>query len=109
LNVAARGLAEHRPEPAAVLQGTVNALMRRLVPAAGTPTPADVTPQPGSFGQMITTARRDTTQILIAALGEPRMRELRARGAAMDEDQAYTYARTHIDEYLATIDEAQDD
>jgi hypothetical protein len=30
------------------------------------------------------------------------MRELRAQGAAMTEDQAYTYARRHIDDYLAS-------
>ena len=31
------------------------------------------------------------------------MRELHAQGEAMDRYQAPAYARTHIDEYLATL------
>ena len=46
--------------------------------------------------------RHDATQLIVAVLGESRMRELRAQGTAMTEDQAYTYARTSINEYLAT-------
>jgi hypothetical protein len=105
LNLAARGLAEHRPEPAAAIQGAVRGVLHHLVPVAVAPNstaePADVPPQPGNFGTFVTAIRRETTQMLIAALGDARLRELRAQGAAMDETQACTYARTHIDEYLA--------
>jgi predicted ATPase len=101
LNLAARGLAEPRPEPAAVIQGTVVIVLRRA-------TRTTVTPDTGAAAQTSTVAtfiagvRHDATQLIVAALGEPRMRELRAHGAAMTENQAYTFARTHIDEYLAT-------
>jgi len=53
-------------------------------------------------------ARRETTRLLTAALGEAHLRELRAQGAAMNEDQACTYARTHIDKYLASAAESPD-
>jgi hypothetical protein len=43
----------------------------------------------------------ETTTILVDIIGEGRMRELRARGAAMDPDQACAYARIHIDDHLA--------
>jgi hypothetical protein len=61
VNVAARGFAEYRPEPAAVLQGTVRALMRRLVPGVEASRLADAAPRPGAFGQTIAAVRHDTT------------------------------------------------
>ena len=73
----------------------------------GLATPNTATPDAGGSAQTSTVAtfiagvRHDTTELIVAALGEPRMHELRAQGAAMTEDQAYTYARTHIDDYLA--------
>ena len=95
-----------------VLQGTVNAVMHGLVPVAGTPiptpTPGDLPSQPDSVGPFVTAARRDTTHVLAATLGEPRMRELRTQGEAMNEDQTCTYARTRIDAYRATCIEAHD-
>jgi hypothetical protein len=51
----------------------------------------------------MTQIRRDTSQLLVEALGEAQMGELRAQGEAMDHDQALTYARTHIAEYLASL------
>jgi hypothetical protein len=106
LNLAARGLAEDRPEPAAVIQGAVAVVLRGITPRGAGP---DTRPseQPGTIIEFVAGARRDATQLIVAALGEPRMRELRAEGAALTEDQAYTYARAHIDEYLATIGETQ--
>jgi hypothetical protein len=103
LNLAARGLAGHRPEPAAALQGTVGVVLRRVTPTHNLTPDSAPSEQPDTIVAFIAAARRDATQLIVAALGEPRMRELRAQGAAMTEDQAYTYARTHIDEYLATI------
>jgi hypothetical protein len=76
--------------------------MRRLVPGVEASRLADAAPQPGAFGQTIAAVRHDTTRILVGALGEPRMRELRAQGEAMDEDQICTFARRHIDEFLTS-------
>ena len=103
LNFVARGLAEHRPEPAAVTQGCVTTQMRGLASDV-----AEAARGGGSSNNavaaIVVEVRRDTTQILTAALGEPRLHELRVEGATMTEDQAYAYARNHIDEYLAAID-----
>jgi len=92
LNVVARGLAEPRPESAATLQGAADAMIRRHTGNA-----------PGAVSGG---ARDSTTQLLNTTLDESRLRELHAEGAAMDENQACTYACTHIDEYLATTTEA---
>ena len=108
LNLAARGLAEHRPEPAAVIQGTVGVVLRRGTRPAPDSGPV-VSAQPDTVMAFVAETRHDATELIVAALGEPRMRELRAQGAAMTEDQGYTYARTHINEYLATIGESHDD
>jgi hypothetical protein len=45
--------------------------------------------------------RRDTTGILVESIGEPRLRELRAQGAAMDRDPTYAFARAAISACLA--------
>jgi hypothetical protein len=50
---------------------------------------------------MMTQLLHETTQIIIESIGDERMRELRAEGAAMHPDQACAYARIHIDDYLA--------
>jgi hypothetical protein len=51
--------------------------------------------------QLLSQLRHDTTLKIVDAIGETRMRELRARGEAMDRDQAKTYARSQIRQYLA--------
>jgi predicted ATPase len=104
LNLVARGLAEHQPEPAAILQGTVGAMIRRLAPDVAAPVSGD-TSTPNDVAALVIEVRRETTQLLTAALGDARLREFRAQGAAMDEDQACAFARTHIDDYLANITE----
>jgi predicted ATPase len=115
LNLAARGLAPTRPETAARIQGAVPGLSRpasaeeRTPPAPGETQAAQalasrqiaLSPMAAFFGQV----RKDTTQIVVQSIGEQRMRELRALGAA-DPDQACSYARTHINEYLATTQPA---
>jgi hypothetical protein len=116
LNLAGRGLAPTRPETAARIQGAVPGLTRpasvqeRTPPAADEPQAAQVSaptqvgrsPMANFFAQV----QRDTTQLLVESIGEQRMRELRALGAAMDRDQACSYARTQINEYLATTQPA---
>jgi hypothetical protein len=51
----------------------------------------------------VTAARRDTTEIMTAELGSARLRALRAQGAAMDETQACSYARAHVEQCLTQI------
>jgi len=100
LNFVTRGLAEHQPETAAVLQGAIGTMMRQLAPDVAAP--ARGSTSGNDIAVFAGGVRRDTTQRLTAALGDARLRELRAQGAAMDETQTYTYARAHIDEYLAS-------
>jgi predicted ATPase len=103
LNLGARGLAPVQPEPAAVLQGTVRWVAERLAAGVATDTaPQDTSPTGAAAFAL--EARRDATQIIIETLGADRLHELRAQGAAMDEDQTYRYARRHIDQYLLTLD-----
>ena len=65
----ARGLAEHRPEAAAVIQGAVGALVRRLAPD-----PRDRLRR-GTAGrglvEFTTQARREATEILVARSATP--------------------------------------
>lgn len=75
-------------ESAAVLQGTAH----RLVTAAvALPESAEAIRPPDST-DFVTQLRRDTSGLLREALGEARLRELRAQGAAMDDDHAVAYA-----------------
>ena len=84
-----------------MLQGAVGTVIRRLAPVVAAPVSGGASSH-NEVAAFMAEVRRDTTQLLTAALGDPRLRELRAEGAAMDETQACTYARTHIDEYLAS-------
>jgi len=104
LNLVARGLAEDQPESAAMLQGAVGAVIRQLAPDVAAPVSGGASNE-NDVAALVIEVRRDTTQLLTAALGEILLRELRAQGAAMDEAQAITYARTHIDDYLTTSTE----
>jgi predicted ATPase/class 3 adenylate cyclase len=103
LNLTARGLAEDRPEAAAVIQGAVVPIVRSFTTGDG----ADAVGSAGQIGPLdfVADYRREATQILAATLGEDRLRELRAQGAAMDADGACAYACREIDAYLATLDE----
>jgi predicted ATPase/class 3 adenylate cyclase len=101
INFVARALAASQPEAAAVLQGTVPGLTR---PADSMqPLPSSHRTGPGSAQAAIATGvnvianlgfqvRRDTTRLLIEALGQERVSELRARGEAMDYSQTCGYA-----------------
>jgi len=102
-NVVARALADTQPGPAAVLQGIVRRLAGRPSRDAVTPTPPVGATELNSLIELFIQIRRDTSALLVDALGEAQMRELRAQGEAMDREQAAAYARTHIAEYLATL------
>ena len=101
LNLVARALAGQRPEPAAVIQGSVTPMLSRLSVEIASPVRGGAADQ-NAVAAFVIDARRETIRLLSAALGEERFRELRTRGAAMNDIQACTFARTHIDEYLAT-------
>ena len=106
MDFSARGLAEHQPEAAARLRGASSTIFQ--------PPPFDEA-NVGASGRasnlynlvaFMGKVHDETTQLLTAALGDARLEELRAQGAAMDEGEACTYARKHIDEYLAKAGEA---
>jgi hypothetical protein len=102
LPLAARGLAEHAPEAAAVVQGGVKGLTARLRPH--TATVAAASPPASGTATLPTGGERGvTTRLLTERLGDDRVRELRAVGEAMEPDELYSYARTHINAYLASI------
>lgn len=99
-NVVARGLAETQPESAAVLQGVSRRLANQAEVTSG---PQGDATGSNPVAELITAVRGDTSQLLVAAIGEARMRDLRAQGEAMDRDQAAAYARRHIAEYVAAL------
>jgi predicted ATPase/class 3 adenylate cyclase len=101
----ARGIAEHAPEAAAVLLGAP------MAPEGAGPRPGDgdsTLPLSGAYMQdflaFLSNLWVDTTQLLTSALGDARVEELRAEGAAMDKIQACMYALANINEYLDTLD-----
>jgi predicted ATPase/class 3 adenylate cyclase len=102
LNLVARGLAEQQPEPAAILQGAANATIRHLTPRDAAPV-SGTRSNSNDVAAFVVEVRRGTTQLLIEALGETRLRQLRAHGEAMDQDQACAYARAQINEHLANV------
>jgi predicted ATPase/class 3 adenylate cyclase len=115
-NFVSRALASHDPEGAAVLQGAVIGLSQTTAAGAYQPSNEE-SPSHGMagltrrsqddpFGDFLRQVRRECTAAITRAIGEERMRERRAEGAAMDRELACAYLRTHIDAYLAALDEA---
>jgi hypothetical protein len=102
-NLVARGVVEAQPEPAAVLQGAARALLPEQAPSPGAAGGSADGRGLGGLIELIVSVRRDTTQWVVGALGEPRMRELRAQGEAMDRDQAGAYAIGHIEDALVRV------
>ena len=98
-NVVARAIAPTDAESAAVLQGAAHRLATAAISALDTSAPPDREARPTRSGNQppgaadfVTELRRATTGLLRDALGEPRLRELRAQGTAMDDDHAVAYA-----------------
>jgi hypothetical protein len=92
LNLVACAIAASDAEAAAWLQGAA----RRLAPASASgvqtahrPPPAE---SPSGGTSFLTEIRHRTTAALSHTLGEERLRELRAQGAASDEDHAVAHA-----------------
>ena len=87
----ARAFADERPDVAAVLQGAAYAAFH----AAGTGAQGAASAAP-SGANFVLAGLRETGDIVAAALGKDRARELRAAGAAMNLDDAVDYAlRAH--------------
>ena len=56
----------------------------------------------GSNANFVLAALREAGDLVTAALGEERRRELRGKGAAMSMDEAISFALDHIDPKLLT-------
>ncbi len=101
LNILARVLSPHDPESAAVIQGAARRIATAaanrsvtsppapVAPVAATETPAAQTSGNAGF---VSELRRETTGLLVTALGDERLRALRAEGEAMDTDEVAAYA-----------------
>ena len=97
----ARALADARPEIAGVLQGAAYAAFRRAAPASNSIRRSDTAPVDPNANFLLN-ALRETGDLVGAALGDVRRRELRATGAAMSMDEAISYALANIDPKLLT-------
>jgi predicted ATPase/DNA-binding SARP family transcriptional activator len=103
LDLIARALVTTRPDAAAIIQGAGRArtldIFETSVDSQANHTRSGLTPRTarGYFVEV----RHETTGFLAAALGEERLRQLRAEGAAMDDDRAVAYTVDQIAEALA--------
>jgi len=90
----ARAFADERPEVAGVLQGAAYGAFH----TAGSVTSIQGAAGAASSGaNFVLVGLRETGDIVAAALGMDKARELRATGAAMNLDEAVDYALRHID------------
>ena len=96
LALCARAFAESRPEVAGVLHAAAYATFRRAASEAGVGQRTGSAPV-GPNANFVLAAMHETGDIVAAALGDERRRELRTEGAAMTMDEAVTYAMANID------------
>ena len=94
----ARAFAEDRPEVAGVLPGAGYAAYRAARPSHAPPSGTGHGDPEVNF---VLVALRETGELVAAALGEDRQRELRIAGA-MTMDEAVSYALANIDPKLLT-------
>ncbi len=94
----ARGLAEEQPEVAGVLRGAAYAAFKEANPRAESSSPQASPVEPNA--NFLLVALRETGDLVTAALGEDRRRELGAEGAAMSADEAVSFALANIDPKL---------
>ena len=106
LTVSARALADTDPEAAATIQGAAYALLAIPAPTTATATtdaaPAPTPVGPADRGGLIVDTRRETTRLLVEALGDEQLRTLRDHGTAMDTDTAVAYTLARLDAFLTT-------
>jgi hypothetical protein len=94
-------LAEDRPEVAGVLHAAAYTAFRSAAPPVEA-TKRSATPPVGTGGNFVFQALRETHELVAAAVGDERARELRRVGAAMGLDEAVSYALANIDPKLLT-------
>jgi hypothetical protein len=90
----ARAFADDSPEIAGVLTGAAYAAFRLASPQQ------DLHRRPAPVGpgvNFVLSALHETGELVAAALGDQRRRELRSIGAAMSMDEASSYALANID------------
>lgn len=97
----ARAFAEDRPEIAGVLQGASYAAFRRAKPSTNR-TGQSPTASGDPSANWVLAALRETGELVGAALGDQRLRELGTQGAAMSMDEAISYLLANIDPKLLT-------
>ena len=83
------------------MHGAAYATFRRAASEAGSAGQSS-TAAVGPNANFVLTAMHETGDIVAAALGDERRRELRTEGAAMSMDEAITYALANIDPNLLT-------
>jgi hypothetical protein len=98
LNVVARALVTTRPDAAAIIQGAARAITLKTLetPINSNANPTRPGPTSRTAGGLFVEVRREATRLLAAALGEERLRHLRAEGEAMDDDRAVAYTLDQI-------------
>jgi hypothetical protein len=105
LNVVARALVTTRPDAAAIIQGANRAItlqtLDRSVDSEATPT--GPVPRSRATGGIFVEVRRETTRLLAAALGQERLRQLRAEGQAMEDERAVAYTLDQIAKALTDL------
>jgi hypothetical protein len=97
----ARALVEDRPDVAGVLQGAAYNAFRLAAPNVDNTT-TSVAPESSTRNNFVFQAMRETHELVAAAVGDERARELRSTGAAMGLDEAVSYALANIDPKLLT-------
>lgn len=97
----ARALVEDRPEVAGVLLGAAYSAFRLAAPKVDDASKSTA-PQVSTRNNFVFQAMRETRDLLVAAVGEERARELRRTGAAMGLDEAVSFALANIDPQLLT-------
>ena len=91
----ARALADDKPEVAGVLRGAAYATFQQASPNGDSTRPPDTRVDTSS--NFVIAALRETGDLVAAALGVDRRRELGAAGAAMSMDDAVSYALEHVE------------
>lgn len=99
LSLCARAVAQDRPEIAGMLRGAAYSAYAAGSPAVASTERQASAPADGRLN-FVLQALRETGEIVAAALGKERARELRDHGAAMTMDEAVSYALANIDARL---------
>jgi hypothetical protein len=98
----ALAVAEEDLEAAGILRGAAYAAFHEANPV-GDSAPQQDTSRLDGGANFVLAALRETGELVTAALGDDRRRELRVAGAAMTIDEAISYALDHIDPKYAAL------